>query len=60
MVTSGSQAGGETGLKIWISGLTAPLTVGHRPQAIPSGTAISVATMKPIATVLRLVRIWSK
>ena len=40
MVTIGSQASGETGLKIWISGLIAPLTVCDRPEAMPSGTAM--------------------
>ena len=51
MVTIGSQASGDTGLKIWISGLIAPFTVVDRPQAMPSGTAISVAMMKPRPTV---------
>ena len=36
MVTIGSQASGETGLKIWISGLIAPLNVLERPLAIPT------------------------
>ena len=33
MVTIGSQASGDTGLKIWISGLSAAFTVGDRPQS---------------------------
>ena len=59
MVTIGSQASGDTGLKIWISGLIAPFTVVDRPQAMPSGTAISVAIRKPRPTVFSDVRIWS-
>ena len=37
MVTIGSHASGETGLKIWISGLMAAFTVGDRPQRSPAG-----------------------
>ena len=55
----GSQASGETGLNIWISGLSALFTVDERPHMIPTGTAISVASTKPSATVSRLVKIWS-
>ena len=51
MVTSGSQASGETGLKIWISGFTALYTVLLNPQTMPSGTAISEAMAKPVITV---------
>ena len=51
MVTIGNQARGETGLKIWISGLIAPFTVFERPAAMPSGTAIAVAIIKPRPTV---------
>ncbi len=60
MVTIGSHASGDTGLKIWISGLSPPFTVRDRPHMMPSGTAIKVATTKPNATVFRLVRIWSR
>ena len=60
MVTIGNQASGETGLKIWISGLSALFIVWDRPQRMPSGTAISVASTKPSATVRRLVAIWSR
>ena len=51
MVTKGSQASGETGLKIWISGLSAAFTPGESPQRMPSGTATKVAMRKPMATV---------
>jgi hypothetical protein len=47
----GSQASGETGLKIWISGLSAALAVGDSPAAMPSGTATTVAIRKPKNTV---------
>ena len=60
IVTRGSQARGETGLNIWISGLKAALTNSDMPHRIPSGTATSVAIRKPIATVCRLVTIWSR
>ena len=43
MVTIGSHASGDTGLKTWISGLSAVFTVLERPQRMPSGTAIRVA-----------------
>ena len=59
MVTIGSQASGETGLNIWISGFIAEFTVGLRPQKIPIGTATIVATRKPKNTVLSDVPIWS-
>ena len=57
IVTIGSHASGDTGLKIWISGLNAALIVLLRPQRMPSGTARSVASRKPVNTVFRLVRI---
>ena len=60
MVTIGSQASGDTGLKSWMSGLMAPFTVFDRPQAMPSGTAINVAMMKPRPTVFNDVTIWSR
>jgi hypothetical protein len=59
MVTSGSHASGDTGLKICINKLSAELIVGLSPHRMPSGTAISVASKKPVNTVFRLVRIWS-
>jgi hypothetical protein len=51
MVTMGSQASGLTGLKIWISGLSAAFAVAERPAAMPSGTATTVASRKPKKTV---------
>ena len=45
MVTIGSQASGDTGLKIWISGLRAPLTVRDSPDAMPIGTATRVGVL---------------
>ena len=60
MVTSGSQASGETGLNTWISGLMAAFTWRFSPMMMPSGTAITVARRKPASTVPRLVTIWSK
>ncbi len=57
MVTMGSQASGETGLKIWISGLSAVLITRLIPHRIPAGTATRVASRKPVNTVNRLVRI---
>ena len=57
IVTIGSQASGDTGLKIWISGFSAALIVVLRPQRMPTGTAMSVASRKPMNTVCRLVRI---
>ena len=59
MVTIGSQASGETGLKIWMSGFRPAFTAGDRPQRMPSGTATSVASRKPNITVLIEVEIWS-
>ena len=59
MVTIGSQASGETGLKIWMSGVRPRFTVGDRPQTMPSGTATSVAMAKPKSTVWIEVQIWS-
>ena len=44
-------------LAITIGLIIAALTVGDRPQTRPIGTATSVASTKPSATVLRLVRI---
>src|SRR5690606_950808 len=57
IVTSGSHASGETGLKICTSGFSIALTVAERPAVTPSGTAIRPASTKPAKTVLRLVRI---
>ena len=51
IVTMGSHASGETGLKIWISGFIAALAVGDSPAAMPSGTATMVASRKPKKTV---------
>jgi len=51
MVTIGNHASGDTGLKICISGLSAPLNDFDKPQAIPIGIAITVAIKKPTATV---------
>ena len=59
MVTIGSHANGDTGLKIWISGFRAALAVGDRPAAMPSGIATTEATRKPKNTVLIEVQIWS-
>ena len=59
MVTIGSQASGETGLKIWMSGLIAAFTVDDRPATMPSGTATAVAIRKPNITVWIEVQIWS-
>ena len=58
-MTIGSQASGDTGLKICTSGLIAALNVAIRPQSMPSGTATRVAIRKPVNTVFRLVKIWS-
>ena len=60
MVTIGSQARGDTGLKIWISGLMAPLKDFDNPDAMPSGTAISVPITNPRPTVNNDVTIWSR
>src|SRR5688500_6381080 len=57
MVTSGSHASGDTGLKIWINRFSAELIVVLSPHRMPSGTAISVASKNPVNTVLRLVPI---
>jgi hypothetical protein len=54
-VTSGSQANGDTGLKIWITGLMALLSVLFRPIAMPSGMAMITAAKNPLSTVTRLV-----
>ena len=51
MVTIGSQASGETGLKSCTSGLKAAFAVAESPQRMPSGTATSVASRKPKKTV---------
>ena len=59
IVTMGSQASGETGLKSWISGLNIALKVLLAPHRMPMGTASSVASRNPANTVLRLVKIWS-
>jgi hypothetical protein len=40
--------------------LIAALTVFERPATTPSGTAISTPSTKPVNTVFKLVRIWSK
>ncbi len=55
----GSQASGLTGLKIWMSGLSAALAVGESPARMPSGTATAVASRKPKKTVWIEVQIWS-
>ena len=57
IVTKGSQANGETGLKIWIIGLTASFSVLLNPTAILRGMARQAATRKPLITVTRLVKI---
>ena len=57
MVTIGSHARGETGLKIWISGFSAALAVLDRPAAMPSGMAMMAAIRKPKKTVLIEVQI---
>ena len=59
IVTIGSQASGDTGLKSWISGLNIALNVLLTPHRMPMGTASNVASRKPANTVLRLVKIWS-
>ena len=59
MVTIGSQASGETGLKIWMSGVSPRFTVGDRPQRMPIGTAMIVAMAKPKSTVWIEVQIWA-
>ena len=59
-VTMGSQAKGDTGLKICTNGLMAVLKTGLMPQNRPSGTAINVAITKPANTVYRLVKILSR
>ena len=59
IVTIGSQASGLTGFMICTSGLIAALTSGESPHTSPIGTAASVASTKPSATVLSEVRIWS-
>ncbi len=59
IVTSGSQARGETGLNIWIRGFKALITVLLNPQITPIGSATSEAMTNPINTVFRLVIIWS-
>ena len=59
MVTIGSQASGETGLKIWMMGLSAALNVEDRPHRMPSGMATRLASTKPAKTVLSEVKIWS-
>jgi hypothetical protein len=51
MVTSGSQASGDTGLKIWTKGLIAAFTVGDRPARMPNGMASAVPIRKPVKTV---------
>ncbi len=60
MVTIGSQASGLTGFMICTSGLIAALTIGDNPQTRPIGTATSVASTKPSATVCSDVKIWSR
>ena len=59
MVTIGSHASGETGLKIWISGFSAAFAVTDRPAAMPRGIATAEAMRKPNNTVLIEVQIWS-
>ncbi len=51
MVTMGSQASGDTGLKIWTSGLIAAFAVLERPAKIPNGIATIEARRKPKNTV---------
>ena len=57
IVTIGSHARGDTGLKSCTSGFTAAFTVFDRPARMPTGTATSVASTKPANTVRRLVQI---
>ena len=59
MVTIGSQASGDTGLKICTSGLRAALRLANKPHMMPSGTATTVANKKPANTVCSDVMIWS-
>lgn len=57
IMTIGSQARGDTGLKIWMNGLTAVFTTLLSPHRMPSGTAIRDAMTNPVNTVFRLVKI---
>ena len=59
MVTMGSHASGDTGLKSCINGLNIALKVLLTPHRIPIGTARMVASRNPANTVFRLVNIWS-
>ncbi len=59
MVTMGSHASGETGLKICISGFSAAFAVTDKPAAMPNGIATIDAMRKPKSTVLIEVQIWS-
>ena len=60
IMTIGNHASGLTGFMICTSGLIAALNVFDKPASRPIGTAISVASVKPSATVLREVKIWSR
>ena len=51
IVTIGNHASGDTGLNIWISGLSTAFAIGDSPAAMPRGTAIAVAIKKPKKTV---------
>jgi hypothetical protein len=53
IITIGSQASGETGLKIWMNGLIAVLNTLLKPQRIPTGTATIDAIKEPVKTVFK-------
>ena len=59
MVTRGNQASGETGLNIWIRGLTAFVHTAAEPAQDAQGNRHQVRNRKPAATVTRLVGTWS-
>src|SRR6187402_3335166 len=59
IMTMGSHASGDTGLKIWIRGSSAVFTTSLVPHNTPIGMAISEATKNPANTVFNDVRIWS-
>jgi hypothetical protein len=58
MVTMGSHASGETGLKICTSGLMAAFAVADSPARMPSGMATTAATRKPKNIVWIEVQLW--
>jgi hypothetical protein len=59
IVTIGNHASGLTGRITCTSGLIAALNRLDIPATSPSGTATSEARMKPAATVISEVMIWS-